>query len=112
MFSTVVQLQTLTVILTEVLTLTILALVTQKPWWTAAGWLVAQVDGAVASIVAVVFTNVQVTSGPREASLTAAGRSSSAGRGAGSSVLTVVSALVDFTAFSTVTGGTATFGVL
>lgn len=78
MFSAVHHLHTSTSILTEVLTMTVLALVTQEALWTTAGWLVALVDSAVAPILAVVVANMQVTFGASEASLTAAGRSTCA----------------------------------
>jgi len=55
------------------LPLTVLALVSLVLWQTAAGWLVAQVDRAVAFIQAVVLTSVAVTIGPREASWASAG---------------------------------------
>lgn len=78
MFSAVHHLHTSTSILTEVLTMTVLALVTQEALWTTAGWLVALVDRTVAPILAVVVANIQVTFRASEASLTAAGRSTCA----------------------------------
>lgn len=78
LLSAVHHLHTSTSILTEVLTMTVLALVTQEALWTTAGWLVALVDSAVAPILAVVVANVQVAFGSSEASLTAAGRSTCA----------------------------------
>ena len=54
-------------------TLTELALVSQEVGWTAAGGLVALVDGAVAAVLAVVLAGVLVAVGPGEARLAATG---------------------------------------
>lgn len=62
-------------VLSQGLKLTVLALVAQEAVWAAAGGLVALVDGAVASVLAVVLTGVQVTSGTSKAGLTATGGS-------------------------------------
>lgn len=56
-----------------VLPLTVLALVSLVLRRAAAGWLVAHIDGAVASVQAVVLTRVAVTVRPCEALWTSAG---------------------------------------
>ena len=55
--------------------LTVLAHVAQELWGASADGLVALVDGAVALVLAVVLTRLQVTVGTREAHQTTTGRS-------------------------------------
>lgn len=74
-FSAGARLHANTFILTEVFTFTVLALVTQEALRAVAGGLVALIDGAAASVLADVFTRLQVTLWPSKAGLTATGRS-------------------------------------
>lgn len=74
-FSAVARLHANTFILTEVFTFAVLALVTQEALRAVAGGLVALIDGAAASVLADVFTCLQVTLWSSKAGLTATGRS-------------------------------------
>lgn len=91
-------------VLTKALAFTVLANVSQVVWRTAAGWLVAHVDCAVAPIETVILTSVPITSGSSETLLASAGWSACVRGRARASVLTVIPAVVDLTALPGVAG--------
>lgn len=99
-------------VFTEALTFTVLAHISQVVGWTAAGWLVAHVDGAVSLVEAVILTSVTVTSGSSETLLASAGWSTCMRGHACASILTVIPAVVDLTPLPGVAGLTPALGDL
>lgn len=91
-------------VLTEVLTFTVLAHISQVVWWAAAGWLVAHVDSAVAAVEAVILTSVTITSRSSKTLLAPAGWGTCMRGHACASILTVIPAVVDLTSLPGVAG--------
>lgn len=112
LFRAIGTLETCTFVLAVAFTASILALVTQEVRRAAAGWLVSGADSTVASALAVILTGVQVTVWSCKPCRASTGRRACRGSCTCSSILAVVSALVNLASISSIIRLAATLGLL